>query len=47
MILCGGDRATRAEEADRVDVSAAAEEGLRLLREKRETVLGTLTTGHA
>jgi AcrR family transcriptional regulator len=35
------------EEADPVDVSAAAEEGLRLLQEKRETVLGTLTTGHA
>jgi AcrR family transcriptional regulator len=35
------------EEAGPVDVGATAEEGVRLLQEKRETVLATITAGHA
>jgi len=33
------------EDAGPADLRAAAEEGLQLLREKRETVLATITTG--
>jgi hypothetical protein len=34
------------EEAGPADVRAAAEEGLRLLRQRREIVLATITTSH-